>query len=53
MVQWLALHASNAGGTGSIPRQGPKSWHAAGNGQKKKNNKVGGPACPTRYQDFL
>ena len=28
VVQWLRLHASNAGGTGSIPGQGTKIPHA-------------------------
>ena len=30
MAQWLRLHAANAGGPGSIPGQGPRSYmHAA------------------------
>ena len=35
-VQWLRLHASNAGGTGLIPGWGTKIPHAAGCSQKKK-----------------
>ena len=35
-VQWLRLHASNAGGTCSIPGWGTKIPHAAWHGQKKK-----------------
>ena len=35
-VQWLRLHASNAGGTGSIPGQGTKIPHAAWQGQRIK-----------------
>ena len=34
VVQWLRLHTSNAGGTGSIPGQGTKIVHAAQHGQK-------------------
>ena len=34
MVQWLRLHASNAGGTDSIPGQGTKIPQAAQHGQK-------------------
>ena len=34
-VQWLGLHASTAGGTGSIPGWGTKVPHAAWHGQKK------------------
>ena len=36
VVQWLRLHASTAGGGGSIPGQGTKIPHALGHGQKKK-----------------
>ena len=36
-VQWLRLHASNAGGMSSIPGQGTKIPHAEGHGHKKKN----------------
>ena len=35
-VQWLRLHASTAGGTGSIPGQGTKIPHAAWRGQKNQ-----------------
>ena len=39
-VQWSNLHAFPAGGPGSIPGQGTKILHAAGNGQtKQKINK--------------
>ena len=33
-VQWLRLHASNAGGVGSIPVQGSKIPYAAWRSQK-------------------
>ena len=33
-VQWIGLHASTAGGTGSIPGGGTKIPHAAGHGPK-------------------
>ena len=36
VVQWLGLHASTAGGTGSIPGWGTKILHAEQSGQKKK-----------------
>ena len=36
VVQWLRLHASTAGGAGSIPGRGTKIPHAARYGQKKK-----------------
>ena len=39
-VQWLRLHASDAGGAGSIPGQGTKIPHAARRGQKKKEKKI-------------
>ena len=39
MVQWLRLHASTAGGLGSIPGQGTKILQALWHG-KKKNSKV-------------
>ena len=39
MVQWLQLHAPNAGGMGSIPGWGTKIPHATQHGQKKKRNK--------------
>ena len=35
MVQWLRLHAPNAGGTGLIPDWGHSISHAAQHGQKK------------------
>ena len=35
-VQWLGLHASTAGGSGSIPGRGTKILHAAQHSQKKK-----------------
>ena len=38
-VQWLRLHASNAGGAGSIPSQGTKITHTAWSGPKKKKNR--------------
>ena len=34
VIQWLRLHASTAGATGSIPGQGTKIPHAAQCGQK-------------------
>ena len=34
-VQWLRLHASTAGGMGSIPGRGTKIPHAARCGQKR------------------
>ena len=37
-VQWLRLHASIAGGMGSIPGGGTKILHAVQPGQKKKAN---------------
>ena len=39
-VQWLGLHASNAGGMGSIPGQGTKTLHAARHGQKYRKLKI-------------
>ena len=36
MAQWLRSHASNAGGTGSIPGRGRSACHAA---QPKKKQK--------------
>ena len=38
-VQWLRLHASTAGGAGSIPGWGTKILHAVRRGQKKKEKK--------------
>ena len=39
VVQWLRLHASNAGGMGSIPGQGTKIPQAMQCGQKIKERK--------------
>ena len=36
MVQELRLHASTAGGVGSIPGRGTKILHATWHGQKEK-----------------
>ena len=36
MVQWLELHASNAGGAGLISGQGTRIPHASGRGPPKK-----------------
>ena len=36
MVQWLGLHSSTAGGTGSIPGQGTKIPLAALHGKEKE-----------------
>ena len=33
-VQWLRLHTSTAGGTGSVPGQGTKILHPVPGGQK-------------------
>ena len=41
MVQWLRLHASKAGGVGSVPGWGTKTLHASWHGQ---NRKEGGEA---------
>ena len=40
-VQWLGLHASTAGGMGSIPGRGTKILQAVGRRQKKKNKEKG------------
>ena len=41
VVQWLRLHASNAGaGVGSIPGGGTKIPHAMQCGPQKKDNKI-------------
>ena len=37
--QWLRIHASNAGGLGSIPGQVTKILHATRGGKKKKRKK--------------
>ena len=34
VIQWLTLHAANAGATGSVPGQGTKIQHAVQRGQK-------------------
>ena len=39
MVQWLRLHAPNAGGIGLIPGQGTKTPHAIWSGKSKKKKK--------------
>ena len=39
-VQWLRLHASNAGGAGSIPSPVTKIPHAMWHGQKKKKVEI-------------
>ena len=39
VVQWLRLHASNAGGTGSVPGKGTKIPHVVRCGKKKKKNR--------------
>ena len=36
VIQWLRLHTSTAGGTGSIPVQGTKIPHAVWRSQKKR-----------------
>ena len=44
MVYWLRLHASDAGGMGSMPGQGTNILHATKHGQKiweKKKKKEG------------
>ena len=43
-VQGLRLHASNAGGTGSIPGQGTKIPHAKQHSQKTKKKKKASPS---------
>ena len=42
MVQWLGLHASPAGGMGSIPGRGIKFPQVSGPSQKKKNGLLSG-----------
>ena len=39
-IQWLRLHTSNVGGTGSIPGRGTKIPHATQRGQKFKNPRM-------------
>ena len=48
VVQWLRLHASTAGGTGSIPGGATKIPHAWRCGKKKKTKKE-----PTKNQKIL
>ena len=36
-VQWLGLHPSTAGGTGSIPSEGNKILYAKQHGEKKSD----------------
>ena len=38
-IQWLGLHASTAGDTGSMPGQGTKILHVMQRGQKGKTKK--------------
>ena len=40
VVQWLRLHASNAGGAGLIPGWGTKILHAVWHSQKQKRGKI-------------
>ena len=42
VAQWLRLHTSHAGGTGSIPGQGSKIPHAVWCKKKKKNTEQSG-----------
>ena len=50
VVQWLRLHASNAGDTGWIPGQGTNILHTVGSSQKKKNwEKVVNRQVPSIY----
>ena len=39
MVQWLRIHTSNLGGTGSIPNQGTEFPYAARSKNLKQTNK--------------
>ena len=39
-VQWLGIHTSTAGGTGSIPGRGTKIPHAARRSQKQTKKKT-------------
>ena len=43
VIQWLKLHASNAGGMGLIPGWGTKIWHAVRQNQNK--NKIYERGC--------
>ena len=47
-VQWLRLHAPNAGDTGLIPGRGTKMPHAAWRSQKKKKAALHGSQCSER-----
>ena len=48
-VQWLKLHASNAGDTGLIPGWGTKIPYAMQRGQKEnKTNNAKAPVCRLR-----
>ena len=40
MVQWLRLHAPNAGGMGLIPGQGTKIPHAAWRSQRGEKKRT-------------
>ena len=42
MLQWLRLHTSIAGGTGSISGQGTKILHATGGSQKQQGGDSAG-----------
>ena len=48
-IQWLRIHTSIAGGTGSIPGQGTKTLHASQQGQKVNSVQFSSVAqsCPT------
>ena len=46
-ILWLRLHASNAGGMGSIPGQGIKIPHAVQHGQEIKKKKGFETVCLT------
>ena len=47
VVQWLRLHASNAGGAGSIPGQRSKIPRSVGHNQKVKNRTAMWSSRPT------
>ena len=40
VVQWLGLHASTAGGMGSIPHPGSKISHVTWHGQKEEKKQM-------------
>ena len=51
-VQWLRLHASTAGGAGSIPGRGTKIPHAAWHSQKnEKENSLYNKKTVSEYRD--